>query len=292
LPGYLAAGAAVLVLAGWIVVVRFAMTEAVAPELLALFRYGIPALVLAPVWLRRGVLPRGRAGLALLLMTLGWGAPFVFWTAEGLRHVPASLFGPLVPGLMPILAALLGLLFFGESLSRAARAGMALIGISLALLLGQWIAGGGATALAGAPYLVAAAFGWAVYAVMFRRSGLSPIEATGLVGLWSLPIVGFFILLRGDPFAGLAAGEIAFHAVTQGLVTGLGAVLAYGFAIQRLGMVRASAIIALVPVCAAVMGVAFLGETIGALDWLAVALTSLGVATANGALDRWLARAG
>jgi drug/metabolite transporter (DMT)-like permease len=38
--------------------------------------------------------------------------------------------------------------------------------------------------------------------------------------------------------------------------------------------------------------VAFLGETIGALDWLAVALTSLGVATANGALDRWLARAG
>jgi DME family drug/metabolite transporter len=80
---------------------------------------------------------------------------------------------------------------------------------------------------------------------------------------------------------------MAFHAVAQGLVAGVGAVLAFGYAIGRLGVQRASASIALVPVCAALMGWGLLGERLGPLDWAAVVAASLGVAAANGAFSRW-----
>ena len=77
-------------------------------------------------------------------------------------------------------------------------------------------------------------------------------------------------------------GAWGFHLLTQGLITGIGAVLAYGLAIRHLGAVRASTANALVPVCAALLGLAVLGEHISALDWIAVAAASLGVAVVNG----------
>jgi len=293
-PGlaYLAGFTAVLIWAGWIVATRFAMTEAVPSALLALFRFGIPALILAPIWLRRGLVPRDAALPALILMTLGWGAPFVFWAAEGLKTVPAALFAPLVPGLLPIAVALLSWAVVREGIGRGALLGTGLMAVSVALILGQWLSGGDWAALAGVPFLLMGMLGWAVYAINFRQSGLSPLEATAYVGLYSVPIIAVALIVQGDPFAGLGAGEIAFHALTQGLVSGVVAVLAYGYAIDRLGVQRASALIALVPVCTAVMGAGLLGERLGALDWAAVLAASVGVAAANGAFNRLLYRRG
>lgn len=285
-PAYLAGAAAVLVWAGWIVATRFAVTERVESGVLALFRFGVPALIFAPVWLSRGLVPRGANLGALALMTLGWGAPFVFWAAEGLKTVPAALFAPLVPGLMPIAVAAMARLLLAEPLRPGALPGAALMAASTALILGQWLAAGETAALAGVPFLLVAMLGWALYAIQFRRSGLSPLEATAYVALYSLPPVAVALLVQPAPFAGLGPGAIAFHAVTQGLVSGVAAVLAYGFALHRLGAQRASALIALVPVCTALMGWGLLGERPGALDWAAVLLASLGVAAANGVLER------
>lgn len=287
--GFAAAAAAVTIWAGWIVVTRFAVTEAVSSTLLALFRYGIPAVLLAPVWLRRGIVPRGmgREGLgALVLMTLGWGAPFVFWTAAGLETIPAALFAPLVPGLLPIAVALLGWALLGDRMAPRVRWGALLMGLSVALILGQWGAEGDLAALSGVPFLLMGMLGWAVYTLAFRRSGLTPIEATAYVGLYSMPIVAVAWALADAPFAGLSGGEIALHAIAQGLVSGIAAVLAYGVAIGRLGVSRASALIALVPVCTAVMGALILDERLTVLDWIAVAAASLGVAAAQGAFAR------
>lgn len=288
LPGYLAGLAAVAMWAGWIVATRLAVTEAVDSALLAVFRYAIPALALAPVWLRRGIVPRGASAGALALMTLGWGAPFVFWSAAGLATVPASLFGPIVPGLMPVTVALLAAAALGEPVGRGVRLGAALTAGSVLLILGQWAAGGDIAALSGVPFLLTGMLGWAVYSVSFRRSGLAPVEATAYVALYSLPIVAGAVALQGDVLAGVTLGQAAFHAAMQGVVSGLGAVFAYGIALQRLGVQRASALIALVPVCTALMGWAFLGETLGALDWVAVLAASVGVAAANGVFARWI----
>jgi len=286
LTAYLAGGLAVLIWAGWIVVTRFAMTEAVDSALLALFRFGIPALVLAPIWLKRGLVPRDASVWALIVMTLGWGAPFVLWTAEGLKTVPAALFAPLVPGLLPIAVALIGRSVLGQPMSRGVMLGTGLMVLSVGLILGQWTAAGDAAALGGVPFLLMGMLGWALYTLTFRRSRLSPLEATAYVGLYSLPIIAVALAVQGAPFEELTAGEIAFHAVAQGLVSGVAAVVAFGVAIQRLGVVRASAMIALVPVCTALMGLVFLGERPQPLDWVAVLAASLGVAAANGAFNR------
>lgn len=283
-PAYLAGALAVLIWAGWIVATRFAVTEAVHPVVLANFRYGLPALVLAPVWLRRGPVPAGVNPWIIVAMALGWGPPFVFWVAAGLETVPAALMAPLVPGLMPLAVALLGWAVFATPLGPGARLGLVLIGASVALITGGWLVAGDAAALSGLPFLLMGTLGWAVYSLLFPRSRLSPIEATAYVSLYSLPALAGLALWRWRDFAALAPGDLAFHALTQGLLAGVAAVLAYGVAIRGLGVVRASALIALVPVTAALMATLLLGERPGALDWVAVVLASLGVAAATGAL--------
>ncbi len=290
LLGYVAALVAVLIWAGWITITRFAMTEKVEPVVLAVFRYGIPALALAPFWIRRGIVPRGGSLKALILMTLGWGFPFVLWTGEGLKTVPAGLMGPLVPGFAPLLVGLLGWLIFRDAVGRSALLGYVLISAGVGTVLGQWAASGDLSALSGAPFLICGALGWALYTVWFRRSGLNPIEATTYVGLYSLPALAVLAAWKHDAFASVELGDMAFHALTQGVATGIGSVIAYGIAIQQLGTVRASATIALVPVCTGILGAIFLGERLTMVDWLAIMLASLGVAMANGVFDRLIRR--
>ncbi|MGB0853959.1 MAG: EamA family transporter, partial [Pikeienuella sp.] len=100
--GYVGIITAVVIWAGWIVATRAAMNASYAPLDVALIRYGIPAVMLAPIWLRKGIFPKGENPLLLAIMTIGWGGPFVVLISKGLQTVPASLFGPLVPGLLPM----------------------------------------------------------------------------------------------------------------------------------------------------------------------------------------------
>ena len=282
--GLLAGALAVTIWAGWISATRFAMTEAVDPLVLAICRNGVPVLVLAPLILRRGLIPKNAALGPILLMTLGWGAPFAYLTSMGLSTVPASLFGPLVPGLAPILVAGLAWAVLGERPGQAIALGLVLIAMSLALVLGQWVAAGEADALGGVPFLVAACLGFSVFTISARQSGLSPVEAAGYIGLYSVPLLAVWALLRPGALAGVELGDWIFHALTQGLLTGLVAVLAYGVALRHLGPIRGSTINAMVPVAAAIVGMLALGEMMGPLDWIAVGAASLGVAAANGAL--------
>jgi drug/metabolite transporter (DMT)-like permease len=288
--GLLGAAVAVTIWAGWISATRLAMVEAVDPLVPAFCRNAVPAAVLLPVILRRGIVPRGAPVRAVALMALGWGVPFVLFCAWGLKTVPASLFAPLTPGMAPILVALLSRGLFGERLSGAVVTGLVLVGLSLALIIGEWVVTADSAALAGAPWLLAASFGFAVYTVNFRRSGLSPLEATGYVGLWSLPLLAPLALMTPGAFAGLSAHDWAFHLAVQGVLAGIVAAVAYALAIRHLGAVRGSMANALMPVAAGLAGVWLLGERPGTAGWLAIALASLGVAAANGAFRRRRAR--
>lgn len=286
--GLLGGAVAVAIWAGWIAATRFAVsgdagTEAPTdPLVLAACRAGLPALVLAPVIWRRGLVPKGARMGPVLVMALGWGAPFTFFVGEGLKTVPASLFGPLVPGLAPILVTILAFLLFAERPTRQFLTGLALIGGAMAVILGEWLWQGAFAALGGVPFLLMAGLGISIYTVMFRISGLTAIEATAYLSLYSLPVLAVWALLTPSALAGHSAGDWAFHAVTQGLLTGVGAVLAYGLAVRHLGAVRGSTANALVPVCAALVGMFLLDETLSALEWGAVIAASMGVAVVNG----------
>ena len=280
---------AVAIWASWIVVTRYAVSDPgarVDPVVLAICRAGLPAVVLAPIIWRRGLLPKGARFWPLVLMALGWGAPFTGFVGMGLQTVPASLFGPLVPGLAPILVACLAWAIFRERPGAQFAAGLALIGLAFALIVGQWLAEGRIEALGGAPWLLLASLGISIYTVMFRLSGLSPIEATAYISLYSFPMLLVWGLLKADAVVEPDLAEWGFHLLTQGLITGVFAVLAYGTAVRHLGAARGSTANALVPVCVALLGVLVLHETLTVLDWVAVVAASLGVAAANGLLFR------
>ena len=279
---------AVLIWAGWISATRFAMTESVHPLVLAAMRNGLPALILAPVWLKRGIVPKGAWLPGVLLMTLGWGLPFTIMVSIGLTSVPASLFGPLVPGLAPLIVAGMAWALFASRPGRGAVLGLCLMALALTAVLGQWIAEGDWAQMQGAPFLLLASCGISLYTVMLPRTGLSPVEGTAYIGLYSLPLLAVGLALQPDAFDGLGAEDLAFHALTQGILTGLIAVLAYGMAVRHLGAVRGSTANALVPVGAALTGMAVLAEHLTWIDWVAVSASSLGVAAVNGAFDRIL----
>ena len=287
--GVLGGAVAVAIWAGWISATRFAVSDPgtrVDPLVLAICRAGLPALVLAPVIWRRGLLPRGARLLPVVLMSLGWGAPFTLFVGTGLSTVPASLFGPLVPGLAPILVALMAWAILGERPGRILIAGLALIGTAMALVLGQWLMAGDMAALSGAPWLLMASAGISLYTVMFRLSGLSPVEATAYLSLYSFPVLAIWSVLHAEVLSEPTLAEWGFHLLVQGLITGVVAVLAYGMAVRHLGAVRGSTANALVPVCAALVGGFVLGESITSWDWVAVMLASLGVAVVNGLFRR------
>ena len=92
----------VVVWAGWIVVTR-AQGSTLAPVDTSILRIIVPALLLCPVWLRRGIVPKGQPQLAMWIMAAGWGAPFILLISKGLETVPAALFGPMVPATLPLL---------------------------------------------------------------------------------------------------------------------------------------------------------------------------------------------
>lgn len=107
-PGYIAVLTAVVIWSAWILATRQAMTVKHAPLDIAILRYSVPVIFLAPLWLKRGIFPKGESPLLLIIMTIGWGGPFVLLISQGMKTVEASLFGPLVPGLLPMVVALWG----------------------------------------------------------------------------------------------------------------------------------------------------------------------------------------
>lgn len=304
--GVLAAFFAVIVWAGWIVGTRYAVDGGQAgarlsPADIGLLRYGVPALLLVGYWwplLRR---PGGRMLIGLKPATLGWGqaaalfawgTPFILLAGEGLKIGPAAVMAALVPGTMPLMAALIGWLVLGERLTGARQAGLVCIGAAVVLLLGASLWAGDARTLQSAPYFLAASLCWAVATVAFRRAGLTALQSAGLVAVWSLLILAPICVWQGSNLFAIRAGELAAQILGQGLINGVLAVAAFNFALVALGA-RGTSFLALVPVLAALMAAVLIGEPLGLRTALAIGLASLGVALLNGVWDRgWPGRNG
>lgn len=302
--GLAAAAVAVTIWAGWIVATREAVgagagaAGALNLTDVALLRFAAPAALLAPLWLLR---PWRRGGVREVLRPAGlsvwallglfcWGAPFVLAAAAGAARADAAIFGALTPGQMPLWAALFAAIAFGVRPDRVRICGLLVLLGGAAVTLAGADSSARSAAWSAVPYLTAAAAFWAAYAVAFQhaaaRTGLTPAHAAGLVGALSVAVLLPAALLGGSALAQLTAAEFLWHFMTQGVLSGVVAVIAFGVAIDRLGAAGAAATSALVPPTAAAMGWAYLGEAPTASGWIAVAAAAIGVALASGAFSR------
>lgn len=281
MAGFAWAALAVAVFSGWFVVTRFSVTRELAIWDITALRFGVGAVLLAPIVLRRGArLPPG-AWLKGLVFALLWGLPFVLLVALGLQLTSAAEAASIAPTLMPVFAGVLAAAFMGVAQGRARWLGYGTIVLGLAGLVAADAAMRGVPNLAGMGALAAAAAMWAVYTLLFRRSGLTPMQSAALICIWSaaLFLPAYFLLGLGR-FALASPGEIAVQAVYQGALMSGVAVVTFNRAVSLLGPSAATAIIALLPAVATALAVPVLGEVPTAGQAAAIATIVLGAGLA------------
>ena len=286
LTGTACALGAVLIWAGWIVATRHA-AQTLDISVVALLRYGIPALALAPLWLRIGLVPRGVSHRVLIALIAGAGTPFFLAAAFGMRFTPAAEVGPLLPGTMTLFVAILAGVINRERTSWLRKSGFLLIAAGIATIVGPELLSVTPAEAPGHLLVLISALLWAVYTIALRRSGLSAFEATALISVWSaIMLLPFGIVPLIDAVQQNRGGEIAVQALVQGVLSGIVATVLFASAILRLGPSRAAAFAAAIPALAAILAIPVLGEIPTSLALVGIVATSFGVAFASGALEK------
>jgi drug/metabolite transporter (DMT)-like permease len=286
LIGTAAALGAVLIWSGWIVATRHA-AQTLEISVVALLRYGIPALALTSLWLNLGLLPSGVSRKLLATLVIGAGAPFFLTAALGMRFAPAAEVAPLLPGAMPLFTALLVGLFYREKSSWWRTAGFVLIGAGVMAVVVPEIFANKSSEIGGHLLVLLSALLWAVYTVALRRSGFTPFQATAFISVWStIALLPFGTMPLINTLTDGRAGEVAIQALVQGVLSGIVATILFAIAILELGASRAAAFAALIPVLVAALAYPLLGEIPTSLTLVGIFATSLGVALASGAFER------
>ncbi|MBA1343984.1 MULTISPECIES: DMT family transporter [Rhizobium] len=279
--GYAGGTITVLIWATWFLVTRHSAATPLGSIDIGLIRFGIPALVLAPVWLKTGLLPKALPLHLLAIMVSGSGAVFFLLTTLAIHSTPAASSGILLGGSMPLAAALIGIVLFRERPDGTRIAGLVAIVAGVLILLTRSLAD------ASLPWtsfvlLPAGAILWASYTHAFRRSGLTAVQASALIAVWSFLIMGALALIFGISLPQATLPEIGLQVLSQGVLSGLVAMVAYGTAVRTLGGTQAAAFTALTPVLATLGGGLLLGEAIGMTEISAAVITGIGVALSTG----------
>jgi drug/metabolite transporter (DMT)-like permease len=287
LVGVTAALATVCIWAGWLIATRYAMTSSFTAVDIGLMRFGVPFVLLAPIWIRKGIWPKRLSVTNGLLMIVGSGAFYTLMVASALQFVPASHVGILLPGVMAVWAVLIAILLFGERPGKVRMIGYGAVVIGVASLVALKPAGViSDDMLMGYGLVSAGAFMWACYTHAMRQSGLGALEAASFVGFWSFVVMAIIALFTGTTIGNAPMGDIMMLLTAQGLLAGCVAVITYGLAVRHIGSTGASAFGAMTPALTALGGVVLLAEPGNLALVLAVVLVILGVMTASGVFRR------
>jgi drug/metabolite transporter (DMT)-like permease len=282
--GYAGAVVTVLIWAAWVLATRHTAGSPLGTIDIGLIRYGVPAVLLAPVWLKTGLLPKGVPVSLIVVMVAGAGAPFFQVTAAALHTTPAAPGATLLGGSMPLATALIGILMFGERPDRMRLAGLAAIVAGVVVLSAGSLQKSGMT-LTGFLLLPVGAVLWASFTHAFRRSGLAALEGAALIAVWSFLIHLSLAAVFGTNLSAASWPDLALQITSQGVLSGLVATFAYGTAIRALGGSQAAAFTAITPVLATLGGAVFLGEPFGTVEIAAALIVGAGVALSTGAFS-------
>ena len=276
--GYFAAAVAVVIWASYPVATRAAVTGSFAPHDLVTLRFGIGALLFVPYLLLHFRTIRRGAWLQGVPLTLYHGAGMAALAIAGMQLAPANHAAALGPGVSPAWVALLGFLVFAQRPSRRAVAGAALCVIGV-LLLAFWSASERTlSVLAGDAMFLAASALAAFYVLQLRRWGVDAMQGAALVSLYSaFVVVPCYLWSAPGTLARVAPAELLWQVLWQGVLIGCVALIALNHAISRLGAERSSALVAVVPVLTAVLGLVFLGEVPSTAEMAAIVAISAGV---------------
>lgn len=278
--GVLCGIAVALIWSGWSVATRFAVTTSLGPDDVTFLRFGVSALLLWPVLVRKGLAMQQIGLLRLLVMVVGAGVPFMLLGSTGMQFAPASHVATLMIGTMPISVALLSRLLFRERFSRQQLTGMGTVIVGV-LCIGGYalITNRAAGEWRGDLLFLLAGLFFASFTLAQRRSGISPWHATALVNCLSALVFSpiYFLWLKPRIFTAPPMA-VAFQVVAQGIAVAILGMYFYTEAVRRLGAPRAAIFGALAPALAALIGMIVLNEVPAWLTISGIALVMCGVA--------------
>jgi drug/metabolite transporter (DMT)-like permease len=196
----------------------------------------------------------------------------------GLLYAPSAHAGALFPGVMPLQVSILAALVISEPFRGPKRIGFALI---LAGALGiVWGAGGtiGSYQNIGHAFFLASGLLWACYTVAMRMARLEGLHAAAIAAAGALfTYVPLYAFVTGASLTHAPWRDVALQGVVQGLLTAVISLLLYGRAVSILGASSGAAFAALCPAMTALFAIPVLGEWPTMIDWIAIALISVGV---------------
>lgn len=290
--GAAAALATVLLWAAGLVATRFGVTGALSLWDVIFLRLALPALLLIPILFRFMQAP-GHASAGsnrpfwIVVMILGAGLPFLLIGSGGMVFAPAAHAGALMPGSMPLFAALFAALLLGESFNTQRKLGTALMLLG-AIAVGGWqVVQGTSDTWRGDLMFVCAGAMWACYTIGLKKTGIGPWQAAAVVYVASFVVyIPIYFLWFDSRLLIAPTFEIGVQ-VVQSVASGLLSMAAYSFAVRRLGAAPAAAFGALTPALTALLAIPLLGEWPETVTWIGIVAVSLGVALANGAFSRY-----
>ena len=276
------AGVAVMLLfSGMLVVSRFGATSSLTVYDMAGLRFGVAGLCTLPIILR---MRWPRLELWKVLVIAGTsGAPFALFLFGGMSYAPVAHGGIVTNGAMPVIAAGIGWVAFGNRLG-----GWRVIGI---ILIVGGVLGTGWDALAnGMPgqwrghllFLGAAACN-ATFLTTVRGWGITALQSLVIVNGVNLALyVPLWLLVLPSNLSATPWPEIALQGVYQGIVAAFVASILIAHAARMLGGMRQAAIMSGAPAVAVLIAIPTLGEIPSAISIAGVIVVTAGILVALG----------
>ena len=284
--GVIVALMTVSIWAVFIVATRFSVSTNFTVEEVLFLRLVPSTLIMAPFMIKYDLIPRGLSWLKAGMLMIGASAIFPYIVSSGLSFAPASDGGVLAPGMLPFWTALAAFLILGEKLDQIRRAGLFVILIG-ALLVGLWqiLFNSDEGVWRGHILFLIGSGLFAVYSVIFRQSGLTPLHGL-LIGLFwgTLFIIPILLLTGRVNFNDVSAFDIGITIVIQSLIIGILATILFNYGVRLIGASEMGAFGALTPILAMLGGIMFLDETVPAIKMIGIFLVAIGVFLASGIL--------
>ena len=241
--------------------------QTMPPIALAVGRFALAAVLLW-FWARKRDPNGRRITRADLPFVIGMGATAVagynILFLYGLAKAPASDGALIVPGLAPVMGAILGRVFLGERLPAHALAGLAIAVAGLVLVM-MPSSDHSRERLIGDVLFALGALAWAVYTILGRvaTARFDPVRAT-LYAVVAGTIMLIPLAIAEHGWAQMLAAPAAAWAGLVYLGT-FATVLSFVFlyeCVRRVGATRAASALLLIPVFGVLLSAVFIGEDI------------------------------
>lgn len=258
---------------------------------LILARFGVAALILAPLLVRWGIADLGGIGWRRgLILTALAGPIFGLMQMGGYAYAPLAHGAVIHPAMVTILSTGIAAAVLHERLGRAHIIGATLVLAGIIVISWQGLqAETGAGSWIGDLLFFASAVLWAGFTVLVRYWQLHAIRAIAVVSCLSALVIvpGYLAWYGFDYLLSRPLVPMAWQAAVQGLLQGVLALTAYSQAIRVLGVSRAVLFPAMVPAISILVGIPIVGEMPGATQISGLLLVTAGMLLAIGGA-KWL----